>query len=262
VIAGETNGHRILTWDGCVNVRDLGGLGTGDGQMVRWGALVRSDLLSQLTEIGRHAPLLHGIRTIVDVRYVDEVARDWQEYPFRDWQTSTALGGLRYVNVPFDTGRPSAEDPGRQADYERATTRGELNCLDLDWNQPGIGAIVGAIADATPGGVLVHCAGGKDRTGLSIALVLSLLGVADETIANDYAMSGLTLEPRLSEWLDSKSQDEAQRDRLRRLVLPTREAMFETLGHLYSRYGSGEAYLRGGGVTDAQMDRLRTRLLR
>jgi hypothetical protein len=52
---------RVLNWDACLNVRDLGGLRTKDGRTIRWGALVRSDLLCRLTEAGRRGPVEHGI---------------------------------------------------------------------------------------------------------------------------------------------------------------------------------------------------------
>jgi protein tyrosine/serine phosphatase len=257
----STDLSRVLAWEGCFNVRDLGGLTTQDGRVVRKGALIRSDLLCRLTDLGRHAPVAHGVRTIVDVRYVDEVAGDWHEYPFRGWAAADAqFDGLRYVNVPFNGGRPPLDDQ-KLALVDGAVSRSELNRLDLDMNRPGIAAIVGAIADAQPGGVLVHCHGGKDRTGISIALVLSLLGVEDGIIADDYALTHATFEPILAEWLERQTDNPAERMRLARLHIPSREAMLEMLDHLDRVHGSAESYLRAGGVTDDQVGRLHGRLL-
>src|SRR5215216_3684747 len=75
---------RILTWEGCFNVRDLGGLATSGGQHIRWGALVRSDIPTRLTEAGRLALVDHGVRTVVDLRFPGEVEDDWHAYPFQD----------------------------------------------------------------------------------------------------------------------------------------------------------------------------------
>ena len=61
-------GHRHLIWDGCINVRDLGGLSTCDGRATRWGAVVRSDNPFKLTAAGWSALHAHGIRTIVSLR--------------------------------------------------------------------------------------------------------------------------------------------------------------------------------------------------
>ena len=253
----ETPTSRVLDWEGCYNVRDLGGLPTADGRRIRWGALVRSDLLCRLTERGQSAVIDHGVRTIVDLRFPDEVARDWDAYPFQDG------GGpaVRYSNVPFNTGRDPALDEEIRAAYRAATTRSELNRLDLDRNRAGIAAAVAAIAHAPGGGVLVHCHGGKDRTGVVVALILSLVGVSDDDVADDYAMTAINLQPLIVEWLDSITDEAAERERLRALAMPAREAMLDTLAHLRERFGSAEHYLRNAGVTDALFGRLRTRLL-
>jgi protein tyrosine/serine phosphatase len=259
-VSAPANLARILDWDGCLNARDLGGLRTVDGRVVRWAALVRSDLPCRLTDIGRAAPVTHGIRTIIDLRFPDEVATDWDRYPFADWLIDAAPDGPRYLNVPFGE-VPTAQLPAAREAFAAAASRGEINILDVDHNRFGMASVVGAIADAQPGGVLIHCHGGKDRTGMVVAILLAYLGVSDDDIAEDYALSMLNLEPLIIEWLDSTSQDPAERDRLRALATPTREAMLDTIDHLRSRHGSAEAYLRGGGVSDQQLAHLRARLL-
>ena len=60
--------ERVLYWDGCTNARDLGGLGTSDGRMTRWGAVVRSDTPARLTATGWSALYAYGIRTIITLR--------------------------------------------------------------------------------------------------------------------------------------------------------------------------------------------------
>ncbi len=60
--------ERVLVWDGCTNVRDLGGLRTGDGRMTRWGAVIRSDNPAKLTAAGWSALYAYGIRTIITLR--------------------------------------------------------------------------------------------------------------------------------------------------------------------------------------------------
>jgi len=259
-VSAPANLSRVLDWDGCLNARDLGGLRTVDGRIVRWAALVRSDLLCRLSDLGRAAPVDHGIRTIIDLRFPDEVEADWERYPFADWLTDRQHDGPRYLNVPFGE-QPTAQLPAVHEAFAAAASRSEINILDVDYNQMGIARIVAAIAGAQPGGVLIHCHGGKDRTGMASAIVLAYLGVSDDDIAADYALSTLNLEPLIVAWLDATSQDPAERNRLRALATPTREAMLDTLDHLRSRHGSAEAYLRGGGLSDEQLARLRARLL-
>jgi len=255
----ETPTSRILEWEGCFNVRDLGGLSTTGGR-TRTGALVRADVPTRLTPAGRAALVDHGVRTMVDLRFQHEVAIDWDVYPFQGLADGADHVTVAYANVPFNTGRDPADDEAIHDAYRAATSRSELNRLDLDRNRPGIAAAVAAIADAAPGGVLVHCHAGKDRTGVVIALLLSLVGVSDEDIADDYARTAVNLEPLIVEWLDSITDDTAERDRLRALAMPAREAMLDTLAHLRSCYESAEAYLRDGGVSDAQIERLRSRM--
>ena len=145
--------------------------------------------------------------------------------------------------------------------YEAATSRSELTRLDLELNWRGVAAAAAAIADAEPGAVLVHCHAGKDRTGVVVAVLLSLIGVTDQDIADDYALTASNIEPLIAEWLDSMSDDPVERERLRVLAMPGREAMLDTLAFLHTRYGSAEAYLRMGGLTDVQLQRLRARLI-
>ncbi len=222
---------------------------------IRRGALVRSDVLNGLTPNGVAALEEHGVRTVIDVRAPDEVAHDWARYPLKEHPT------VGYVNRSFTAGVETHMWDQVRAVYRAAQSREEINRADLDIHRLGIAAIVAAIADAPPGGVLVHCHAGKDRTGMVIALTLSAVGVSDEDIADDYALTQLVLEPLIADWLDQMSHDPAERDRLRQLAVPSREAMLDTLAYLRERYGGAVPYLLESGVTQAQIDQLRYRLV-
>jgi protein-tyrosine phosphatase len=249
-MAGE---ERILDWEGALNARDTGGLPTADGGRIRHGALVRSDVISRLTPSGRQALIDHGVRTIVDVRTTDEIGRD-VDYPFR---TSRSDGDPSYVNASFLV----ELTPDGSARRESASRLGELNRIDIDLHRIGIVGIVKAVAHADEGGVLIHCHAGKDRTGMSVAMLLSLAGVSDDDIADDYALTMLNLEPLINDWLLT-IEDEAERERMRELASPRREAMLETLAYVHERYGGVEQYLLDGGVTPDEIVSIRTRLVR
>jgi protein-tyrosine phosphatase len=254
----QTPTTRVLDWEGCFNVRDLGGLVTQDGNRIRWGALVRSDIPTRLTEAGRAALVEHGVRTLVDLRFESEVAIDRHLYPFLD-PADGQEDQPRHQHVPFNIWDEHA--PERVARYRAAQSRTEMNRLDLDMNVRGIVAAVAAVADASSGGVLVHCHAGKDRTGIVVAMILSALGVSDDDIADDYAMTTLNLEPLIIDWLNETTSDEAERSRLRELARPAREAMLDTLAYLREGHGSAAAFLLNGGLTSQQLAALRSRLL-
>ncbi|GAA2635728.1 tyrosine-protein phosphatase [Dactylosporangium fulvum] len=215
---------RRLSWPECRNVRDVGGLPTVDGGAVRAGALVRADSLHRLTPEGLAALRAHGIRRVVDLRSADEA----RECP------GPLTGDPMYRLLPLidpvaDTRRVPEDEPTRALTY----------CGSLTRNGSYIAAGLAAVADAPEGGVLVHCAAGRDRTGMVVALALRVAGVADEVIAEDYAYSG--------ECLDDPETSEP-------------ETILTMLRHLDATFGDAAAYLRTHGLTEDQVTSLRQRL--
>jgi protein tyrosine/serine phosphatase len=122
-----------------------------------------------------------------------------------------------------------------------------------------VAAAVRAVAEAPEGGVVVHCVGGKDRTGLLTALLLHLAGVPTDEIAADYALSEERLRPRHEAWFEAAETD-AERRRLERIAQTPPEAITGVFDELERRYGSVEGYLRAAGVDDEDLARARSRL--
>ena len=236
---------RALAWDACLNVRDLGGLTTVDGRRVRRGALVRSDQLCRLSDGGRAALVAHGVRTVIDLRTPAEVERDpdpiWHEH------------GVDYVLVP-------QQDEQFWGSIDPARTRSERDSLVIDQRAEHIVAMVRALAGAAPGGVLIHCLAGKDRTGIAVALLLGLAGVSEADIAADYTLSMANLAAELAAALAAAPDDEA-RSRIERGYDAREETMLATLAHLRTRHGGAKAYLMRAGLSDADTRRVRARLL-
>jgi hypothetical protein len=170
--------ERHLDWDGCANVRDLGGLGR-----TRRGALVRADALQHLTATGWAALEAHGVRTVVDLRNPDEIGDDDAPRP----------PGLTTIRIPLDGledrefwqhwhGRPEFGTPHYYGPWlERFPDRAAR--------------VLAAIARARAGGVAYHCGIGRDRTGLITMLILAALGVPAEAAAEDYALSESRVPP-------------------------------------------------------------------
>jgi protein-tyrosine phosphatase len=223
---------RRLKWEGCRNVRDLGGLPIVGGGRTRRGAIVRADCVAGLTETGWSALEAYGIRTVIDLRNHDELGSDTAPRPAR----------LGTVHIPLD----NVEDrefwgPGGWEDPRFATP---LYFRDHLERFPRTSAkVMTAIARARPGGVLFHCVRGRDRTGQVALLVLALAGVAPEDVAADYCASDDGLpEPAADEYLHAEGTSAEE------VIVSTLESLDVV------------ALLRSGGLEDDDLARLRSRL--
>jgi protein tyrosine/serine phosphatase len=230
-----------LDWPNCLNARDLGGLPTADGRTIRREALVRTDNHTKLTEEGVRAVKEYGVSRIIDLRRTTECER--APSPFQ--------GSSLYRSIPVQ----DPADPDNES-----LSLAEIYIAMLDLRPQLFAAAVGAIADAPPGPVVVHCAGGKDRTGMVVAMALRIAGVEPDVIAQDYALSQERLAEENAAVL-ARIEDPVLRENVRRLQVTAPETMLTTLAHLESRYGGVAEYLKGGGLTDDQLTALRQRLV-
>jgi protein-tyrosine phosphatase len=239
----EEAGNRQLDWDGCFNVRDLGGLRTADDCATRFGGVVRADDPGRLTGAGWSALRAYGIRTIVDLR--------------NDHEIEAASGGARpadiaTIHVPLD-------DAG-DTEFWQHCWDNELDGsplyyrLFLDRKPERCAAAVTAVARARPGGVVVHCGGGRDRTGLVVLLLLALADVMADDVAADYELSNYCLRDY---WAGLGQPDEGdQIDAiLARRKTSARALILDVLASL-----DVASYLRAGGVGEADLAAVRARL--
>ena len=209
------------------------------------GVLIRSDQLCRLNDGGRDALLAHGVRTVIDLRTPAEVERDpdpaWHEH------------GVDYALIP-------QQDEQFWRGLDPARTRAERDALVLDQRAEHIVAMARAFAHAAPGGVLIHCLAGKDRTGIAVALLLGVVGVDDAQISADYALSEASLAAERAAAL-AAAPDEEARARIERGYDARAETMLATLAHLRSRHDGAEEYLMRAGLSGADIQRIRERLL-
>jgi protein tyrosine/serine phosphatase len=118
-----------------------------------------------------------------------------------------------------------------------------------------------AIAD-TPGAALVHCAAGKDRTGIVVAIALAAVGVPDPFIAADYALSSLYLDPQHTPTIGRVQESTGLGDRLTAALLASPpELILHLLARARRQSGSIDGYLAGHGVTRAELSALRSALV-
>jgi protein-tyrosine phosphatase len=231
---------RHLDWDGCFNVRDLGGLRSADGRETRLGAVVRADAVDRLTAAGWAALQAHGVRTVIDLRNVDELEPDVVPRP----------AGLATVRLALD-GIEDAEFWDHWKEQAPPLYYGPF----LGRFPGRVAGVMAAIARARPGGVLIHCVGGRDRTGLIAMLLLALVGVAPDDIAADHALS----TDRLVALYAQSGQDDQGpmlEEFLAREGTTARELILSTLAAL-----DVEDYLRAAGLGEYDMVALRERLL-
>ncbi|MFI6504026.1 tyrosine-protein phosphatase [Nonomuraea typhae] len=234
---------RHLGWNGCFNARDLGGIPAPGGTTIRRRAVVRSDNPERLTPSGWSALVAHGIRTVVDLRNHDERQGDRWARP----------ADLSTVHVPLDDAGDTAfwtylwdnELDGSPLYYRPFLERKAQRCADA----------VAAVARARPGGVLIHCGLGRDRTGLIAMLLLTLAGVGPGDIAADYELSTHRL-PGLFAALGIADQSARIRDILTRKNTTARAAMLDALDGL-----DAEDRLRAAGLTGHDVQAVRDRLL-
>jgi hypothetical protein len=226
--------ERHLDWPDCQNVRDLGGLPTADGGLTRRGALVRADDLCRLTPTGRRRLADFGVRTILDLRGPAESA---DPHPF----AAHPLVGYRGLSLRDpDDGDTAAALDAAGADVPT------IYRVQLERCAPRFAEVLRAFATAPPGGVLIHCHAGKDRTGLAVALLLALADVAPRAIVEDYALSADRL--RAAPWLRRPD------------LIARADTMWSTLDWLSTARGGARAYALAAGLEPATLDQLRARL--
>lgn len=244
--------QRDLHWDGCVNVRDLGGHPTEDGGETRFRAVVRADSVRGLSDEGWDALLSYGVRRIIDLRWHEELAED----PPREVPVDV-------VHVPLLGDRNEAS--GREIDalLEGIDDPADRRCtmyLEFLRRYPrNFAKAIAEVARAPDGPVVVHCAGGVDRTGLVSALLLSVAGVARERIAEDYAASEANWAPRTAAWI-AEAEDEEEREFRRFLSRMPAEAMLGVLQALERDHGGATGYLRQAGAAATDLEAARARL--
>jgi protein-tyrosine phosphatase len=228
---------RTLRWDGCVNVRDLGGLPLADGGETAFRVVVRADALPGLTDAGRQALVDYGVSLVVNLR------------PQREDENPTDTLPVRVVRLAMDP-RPVA------AAWDWPTMR-EAYLGFADRYRAEFAQALTLLGDADPPAA-IHCAGGRDRTGIACGMALWLAGVEPDVIAADHALSDENLVGRSADWL-AQATSEEELERRRRVIRPPGRTLSEVLEEIDATEGI-RARLLSAGADEAALDRLVARL--
>lgn len=262
-------GARRLALEGAFNFRDLGGLQMDDGRRFRWGWVYRSDDLNGLTTADFTRLNGMGISLVCDLRWQGQR----QSAP-TNWQGADPVFMLAPVGEHFKDGVavPVAEllapyyDTLRTIDDRKAIFRQSYAYTILN-SAANIGAVIRAIASWDRPSVF-HCSSGRDRTGITTAILLRILGAPRSTIVSDFLVSdryvsegdSLTATPATSA-TPSVSEARVQREFDEAVALDRRliDTIFVTIDQ---HYGGFDAYRRNAmHVSDGDVANLKRRLL-
>jgi len=251
--------------EGVVNVRDVGGLPTADGRRIRLGALIRSANLAHMTE----ADVIrlveeHGVRRVIDLRTDVEVSKS-EPSPLHAHGSVTIHHLSLYPDTlpEHDSAERDAPDPVVPWAGERFVTERDPQVASylryLDRRPDSVLAALRAIAEPD-GATVVHCAAGKDRTGVVVALALSVAGVPDEVIAADYAETQSQIAAILEQLARSDLYTDAT-ERPEKVPPASAEKMLSVLAAIADDHGGVLAWLAERGWTEQDTARLRSKLL-
>lgn len=235
--------------EGCLNFRDAGGWPCRGGHLKR-NRLFRADDPIRITETGRARVEALGVSAVIDLRQHHQYVRSEGFVADRNRVHHRPLvDKVIDIDAPPSLGRPEDLTDVYDGMLERSTTQ--------------LADVVDLIADhISEGAVIVHCAFGKDRTGLVIALVHAALGVSAADIAADYARSNGPAQCRRAWILASLRPDDPPLARMPEyLFTAPAEAMEVLLQRMTDRYGSLQAWAESLPLTRGSLHALRRHLV-
>jgi len=246
-VASETSPPRLV---GTLNFRDVGGLPTENGKRTVAGAVYRSDALEHITE--EDVRLIHdvlGVGAIVDLRsHIEGGQRP-------SWASDSTIG---FFSLPLDDAMQDwsllEPDKPRALIVRKYVSYLEVAALNI------VASIDVIARNAGSSATIIHCAVGKDRTGIVIALLLEVLGVTREAIVEDYLLT----EPNMPSLIERLSESELYRERVKtnppEVYHAERHTIELFLDELASR-GGAEQWLLANGLEPERVRTLRAALL-
>jgi hypothetical protein len=246
--------ERTINLAGCGNFRDIGGYTTRDGRTVRWRALFRSDALIWLTPEDLETLRAEGIRLVAgfDLRTGEELDQMHRGVIFDN--------GTLHHHLPFFPTFGEDRERSRRLAHATGQVGGDNYLRLLEQSRPCFEGLFEKLADASTLPAVYYCAAGKDRTGMVTAIILRALGVPDEQIIEDYALTDAPSEERLLARLLALGRD--PKDALNRERMKAHpDTMEHFLAGVDRIHGSTQEFLLSCNVSEATIEQVRTNLL-
>lgn len=252
--------ERFLPLARGVNFRDAGGYATADGRFVRWGRVYRSGLLAHLSDADLQQLAQLDLKLVCDFRSAAEAERSPDRLPespaprYRHLPVTTSVSRWRQIVALF-----------RQRHALGKLLLQGYTGVVIDENAGLVGEVLRQAADPANLPLLIHCTAGKDRTGVTAALLLAFLGVDDETVIADYTLSNLHYDgyaPTLEKDVRRLARLGFSEAQIRPILVADAALMQETLAYVRHKYGSVADYLRdAAGCDAATLQQVRANLL-
>lgn len=238
------------------NFRSVGGYRTIDGALVHPGAVYRSADWADLSVADAERIAALGIRTVVDLRSVPE----------REAAPDVLPEGVQSISIPIFS---DAQGMGpvvwkllfrRRALYDYM--RDGYVVIVRDYAEE-LGEVLRLFAEPANLPIVIHCATGKDRTGVAVALLLSLLGVPEPTVLDEYSLSNMAFSLLLDDVADPRFRSVGlQPIDVGPLLLADPAWLDGALSFVKAQYGSMDRYFRiRAGLTDLELAQIRENLL-
>lgn len=228
---------RRYPFAGIRNMRDLGGYAARDGLETKWERFIRCGAPERATQEELDFLRRKGFTTVIDLRRPDEIEKTPSAFLSAEGFDCHAIEAYLSEGMP----RNAEEMP--------------ILYFELTKEMNSIRAVMKIIAQAR-GGVIFHCSAGKDRTGVVAALLLMLAGVAYEDILADYQVSFTYIQDQIAELAEDVKDSQMF------IAYSKVEYMAEFMRLFKKQYGSVEAYFDQMGLTDAEVEEIRAKLLK
>ncbi|WP_230399060.1 tyrosine-protein phosphatase [Novisyntrophococcus fermenticellae] len=233
---------KLLDIEGAFNVRELGGYKNSRGQTIQRQCFIRSGSLGGLTQRGIEALLDYGVDCIIDLRSLMEAEKQPDILAKHD--------KIKYYHVPMLDNVQSNISSEISDMFPESLEAMYQGLIDNSYTE--LKRAFEIFSDTQNNCVLFHCSAGKDRTGISAALLLGLAGVDYDTIAEDYSWTQHLLPASLFENMPFQVPEF--------LFESNPEAMRTTLAYIDRRYGGVDSFLSKIGVTDTEKENIRNKM--